>query len=112
MEPASHSTAVDYGATRKYDAIRLSHRVNLLRRLKVQGPFYDEFAQPPLDAKPSASPPQLPGGVAAAHTPAESLESVLRGVQGAVLAVLGAAVGPDKPLMEAGLDSLGEATGK
>ena len=80
-----------------------------LHRLKVQGPFYDEFAQRPADAKPSATPLQLTSGTAAARPQAESLETVLKSVQGAVLAVLGAAVGPDKPLMEAGLDSLGEA---
>lgn len=83
-----------------------------LRRLKLQGPFYDEFAQRPADAKPSATPLQQTSGTAAARPQAESLETVLKSVQGAVLAVLGAAVGPDKPLMEAGLDSLGEGACK
>ena len=87
------------------------HFVKLPHRLKVQGPFYDEFAQRPADTQPPASPLQLGGQVAAGQAQAESLETVLKSVQGAVLAVLGAAVGPDESLMEAGLDSLGEAAG-
>ena len=74
----------------------------------MQGQFYDEFARP-ADSTPPANPLQPASGLPAARPQAESLEAVLKSVQGAVLAVLGAAVGPDKPLMEAGLDSLGEA---
>ena len=76
----------------------------------MQGRFYDEFAKASLGELPSAAPPQLTSGALAARSQAESPETVLKRVQAAVLAVLGAAVGPDTLLMEAGLDSLGEAT--
>lgn len=71
----------------------------------MQGSFYAEFVQPPLGSEPRPTPPQLAGG--AASSQADSMQTVLRSVQAAVLAVLGAGVGPGTPLMEAGLDSLG-----
>ena len=75
----------------------------------MEGSFYDEFVQPLLAKKLLASPPHLLDGTPAAPpSQADLLEKVLKSVQGAVLAVLGAAVGADRPLMEAGLDSLGE----
>lgn len=46
------------------------------------------------------------GGVAAAAA-VVTPEAILKRVQGAVLAVLGSAVGEDEPLVDAGLDSLG-----
>ena len=79
----------------------------LPRRLMVSGAFYDEFAVRAPHAEALLPGPAPPASAVPAET--ETLDAVLKRVQGAVLAVLGAAVGADVPLMEAGLDSLGEA---
>ncbi len=71
----------------------------------MSGSYYEEFALQPTTAKApffGLAPPAI-----ASPASMETLDAVLKKIQGAVLAVLGSAVGADVPLMEAGLDSLG-----
>lgn len=75
-------------------------------RLKVTTQFYEEFK--------GAERKQAAGLVAAAATqsaltsPTLSADDIMRLLRSAVSAVLGASVADDQPLVEAGLDSLGD----
>ena len=74
-------------------------------RLKVSGPFYEDFKAPV--ATPSAL-STAPGKAAKKGGGGYSAEDIQALVQAAVVSVMGSPVGPEQPLVEAGLDSLGE----
>jgi hypothetical protein len=72
--------------------------------LKVSGSFYEEFKNPIAAKAVALGRAEKKGGSG------KSVEEITSLVQAAVVSVMGSAVGPDQPLVEAGLDSLGENT--
>jgi hypothetical protein len=85
--------------------------VNASCRLKATAAFYGEFKgnqakQAAQDAAALALHSAAEGTVG--NAPALSANDILRLIRGAVSSVLGASVADDQPLVEAGLDSLGE----
>ena len=79
-------------------------RLTVYRRLKVAGHFYSEFSTPAVLPEAGAAAAAAPAAAASAEL---SAEEIAARVAGAVLAVMGSSVGPQQPLVEAGLDSLG-----
>ena len=79
-------------------------------RLKVTAPFYAEFK-----ADSPATVLNIPSAAVSVTASAKAimtLEAIASRVMGAVVAVMGSAVQAEQPLVEAGLDSLGEGSGR
>lgn len=82
-------------------------------RLKVSGPYYEDFKAPPaLESASTATAATAVSYVAAGATgtaagPPLTVAQVQAKVEAAVAAVMGDVPGPAEPLVEAGLDSLG-----
>ena len=69
-------------------------------------PFYSEFS---VDQAVALDLPTAAVSVTASAKPSMTDDVIASRVMGAVVAIMGAAIGLDQPLVEAGLDSLGEA---
>ena len=83
-------------------------------RLRVSSAFFDALAQHPSSAAAEAqggvpaAPIASSGAAATLASAALTREALASAVSAAVVSVLGMDVGPDVPLVGAGLDSLGE----
>ena len=75
-------------------------------RLKAAAPFYGEFKG--AERKQAAALETAAADQSALTSPAMSADDIMRLLRNAVSAVLGASVADDQPLVEAGLDSLGD----
>ena len=83
-----------------------------LHRLKAAGHWFSEFLEPPASSALHAAAEPVAGAADVAAAVGSGLltpQAVAARVAGAVVAVLGSSVGPDQPLVEAGVDSLGES---
>ena len=75
---------------------------HFLDRLKVSAAFHEEFKAPVTQGLLAAAPGRAGKGGG------KSAEEISSLVLAAVVPVMGSAVGPEQPLVEAGLDSLGK----
>lgn len=73
----------------------------------MSSPFYAEFKAPAPPAGALAA-PTAAVSITVTARPKQTRDAVAARVMGAVATIMGAAVAPDQPLVEAGLDSLGE----
>jgi hypothetical protein len=94
------------------DPIALTIYMTLLCRIKTDSTFYSEFMQPAkalsaiTSTTATASASIKTSGMAASALSADDISRLIRT---AVVSVLGTSVTDDQPLVEAGLDSLGES---